>query len=55
MNVFQFVGRVLKGFIPAKYPEDANERKRIKAFILGAGAGCGKIEEEQDESRKSNS
>jgi len=34
------INTYLKGLMPPDYPDDPAERRRIKAFILGAGASC---------------
>jgi len=39
LNKLEILWRALKRLIPPKWPDDPAERRRMQAFMLGAGAG----------------
>lgn len=40
MNVLNMLRKCVAGLYSQTWPADPAERRRIKAYILGAGAGC---------------
>lgn len=46
MNFFEYLIWRLRNIIPPTWPEDKDERRRIKACILGGGAGVRPVQGE---------